>query len=55
MNDISVYNYQTRQIDKIEFSILGNDEIIAFTKTPEYEAHKSARIKGADKREVFKK
>jgi hypothetical protein len=31
------------------YCLLGNEEIIAFTKTPEYEAHKTARIKGADK------
>lgn len=31
------------------YCLLGNEEIIAFTKTSEYEAHKTARIKGADK------
>jgi hypothetical protein len=31
------------------YCLLGNEEIIAFTKTSEYQIHKSARIKGADK------
>jgi hypothetical protein len=31
------------------YCLLGDEEIIAFTNTPEYEAHKTARIKGADK------
>ena len=31
------------------YCLLGDEEIIAFTTTPEYEAHKTARIKGADK------
>lgn len=31
------------------YCLLGNEEIVAFTKTPAYEAHKSARIKGTDK------
>ena len=31
------------------YCLLGDEEIIAFTNTPEYEAHKTARIKGAEK------
>lgn len=31
------------------YCLLGNEEILAFTETPEYTAHKDARIKGADK------
>jgi hypothetical protein len=31
------------------YCLLGNEEILAFIKTPEYYAHKSVRIKGADK------
>ena len=31
------------------YCLLGNEDIIAFTKTPDYEKHKLARIKGTDK------
>lgn len=31
------------------YCLLGNEDIIAFTKTPEYKMHKLARIKGSDK------
>lgn len=31
------------------YCLLGNEDIMAFTQTAEYEAHKSARMKGADK------
>lgn len=31
------------------YCLLGNEDILAFIKTAEYSAHKSARIKGADK------
>lgn len=31
------------------YCLLGNEEILAFTKTPEYKTHKAARIKGTDK------
>jgi hypothetical protein len=31
------------------YCLLGNEDILAFIKTPEYAAHKSIRIKGADK------
>jgi hypothetical protein len=32
------------------YCLLGNEDILAFTRTAQYEAHKSARIKGADKK-----
>jgi hypothetical protein len=31
------------------YCLLGNEDIVAFTRSPEYELHKSARIKGADR------
>ena len=37
------------------YCLLGNEEILAFTRTPQYEAHKSARIKGADKKTLVTK
>ena len=46
-NDSNNKNFMRQYYDV--YCLLGNKDIIAFTKTPEYEAHKLARIKGADK------
>lgn len=46
-NDSNNKNFMRQYYDV--YCLLGNKDIIAFTQTQEYDAHKSARIKGADK------